>query len=79
VWAEAPLGAWIAQWRVGLVNDPVWGVTLSSIQGVLNDGTPLNALSGGMAAEVTDAVTNVVTNVVTVEGEGGCFTTVHGR
>jgi hypothetical protein len=62
----APPGCWVAQWRVRRDDDD--GVT--SLQGVLNDGTPLPPLEHFYGPGGVEAV---------VVGEGGCFTEVHGR
>jgi hypothetical protein len=62
----APPGSWVAQWRVR--SDEYCGVT--SLQGVLNDGTRLPPLAGTYDPRDVESV---------VMGEGGCFTEVHGR
>jgi hypothetical protein len=65
VWAEAPEGCWISQWRVGWGEDGI----PHFIHGVLNDGSTLTALNWmNRCGEDT------------VVGEaGGSFTEVHGR
>jgi hypothetical protein len=84
--AEAPKGSWIAQWQVGQCSRS-WGVAISYIQGVLNDGTTLPPLAEGSPSDSTadstanaaDSACNSADVITTVEGKEGFFTTLHGR